>query len=85
MASTKSEFFSEAKSMLHISPEKACIENSIGENPQAFAAVHLNTMLFQFQTTTIPSTWHLEMEVVCQLLQVTQTHHNLSVLIQQLQ
>jgi len=59
MASAKSEFLVEAESMLHISPAKVYIENSIGENTQAFAAVDLNTILLQNQTTTIPSTWHL--------------------------
>jgi hypothetical protein len=59
MANAKSELFVEAKSMLRISPAKVYIENSVGGNTQAFAAVDLNTILFKNQTTTIPSTWHL--------------------------
>lgn len=57
--STKSDFLVEAKSMLHISPGKVSIENSIGEYPQAFAIVDRNTLLFPNQTTSIPSSRQL--------------------------
>lgn len=59
MPITKSDFLVEAKSMLHISPEKVSIENSIGEHPKAFAAVDRNTILFPNQTTSIHSSRHL--------------------------